>query len=93
MHDPIGLGKVKKPFGRYNRFLNQDCWPIITHLIIIDKDPSSLMDDLALEGTFGFFTCPQPNGNVQLLDITPPKVASRAKSSIRLDGTLSIIIR
>ena len=93
LHDPIGSGKGKKPFGRYNRFLNQDCWPIITHLIISDKYPSSMMDDLALEGTFGFFTCPQPNANVQSLDITPPKVPSRAKSFIRLDGYLSIIIR
>ena len=93
MHDPIGLGKVKKPFGRYNRFLNQDCWPNITHLVIIDKDPSSLMDDLALEATFGGVMsndCTFPLGWGQVKN---PKVPSKAKSSIRLDGSLSVMIR
>ena len=47
------LGKVEQPLERYNRFQNQDCWFRITHMIPIKRDQLSLMDDFALEGTFG----------------------------------------
>ena len=36
-----------------NVYGNQDCWPKTTHLIAMSKDPSSLMDIMALEGNIG----------------------------------------
>ena len=51
------------------------------------------MDELALEGTFGFSTLLQTRWVVQSLYLSPPKVPSRAKPSIRLDGSFFIGIR
>ena len=42
--------------GAYD-YGNQDCWPRSTHLIVMSKDPPSLMDTMALKGTFGGGRC------------------------------------
>ena len=40
-----------------NVYGNQDCWLETTHLIVMSKDPPSLMDTMALKGTFGGGRC------------------------------------
>jgi hypothetical protein len=47
------IGDPSPPLERYNRFKNQDCWFRITYMIPIKRDQLSLMDDFALECTFG----------------------------------------
>ena len=42
-------GKVRKLLERYTLLKTQDCWLRIPHLIPMTNDPSSLLDDLALE--------------------------------------------
>ena len=58
------MGQVKKKFEGCNVLKSQDCLLRIPYLIPMKNDPSSLMDDLALLGSFGGFHQPESNGNI-----------------------------
>ena len=42
------------PLERYTLLLTQNCWPRTTNMMNTKTYPSSLMDGMGLEGTFGF---------------------------------------
>jgi hypothetical protein len=46
---------MRKPLELYNLLKTQDCWLRIPNMIPMKNDPSSKMDELSLEGSFGGF--------------------------------------